>query len=73
MNLTIEIEDVKQKSLEFVALQNGKLVSDVITELIDEFLRSRKIDSDETNYLTRLSQTSFNEWDNEDDAIYDNC
>ncbi len=71
MNLTIEIEDIKQKSLELVALEKGKQITDVIKELIDDYLRQRSIENEQNNFLMKLSESSFNEWDNEEDAIYD--
>jgi hypothetical protein len=71
MNLTIEIEDIKQKSLELVALEKGKQITDVIRELIDDYLRQRSIENEQNNFLMKLSESSFNEWDNEEDAIYD--
>jgi hypothetical protein len=71
MNLTIEIEDIKQKSLELVALEKGKQITDVIKELIDDYLRQRSVENEENNFLMKLSESSFNEWDNEEDAIYD--
>ncbi len=71
MNLTIEIEDIKQKSLELVALEKGKQITDVIKELIDDYLRQRSIENEQNNFLMKLSENSFNEWDNEEDAIYD--
>lgn len=71
MNLTIEIEDIKQKSLELAALEKGKQITDVIKELIDDYLRQRSVESEQNNFLMKLSESSFNEWDNEEDAIYD--
>jgi hypothetical protein len=71
MNLTIEIEDIKQKSLELVALEKGKQITDVIRELIDDYLRQRSVENEQNNFLMKLSESSFNEWDNEEDAIYD--
>jgi hypothetical protein len=71
MNLTIEIEDIKQKSLELVALEKGKQIADVIKELIDDYLRQRSVENEQNNFLMKLSESSFNEWDNEEDAIYD--
>jgi hypothetical protein len=71
MNLTIEIEDIKQKSLELVALEKGKQITDVIKELIDDYLRQRSVENEENSFLMKLSESSFNEWDNEEDAVYD--
>jgi len=67
MTLTLEIEDIKQKSLEKMAMRKGKKVSEFVKEILDDYLAEN-----EENYeIMKLSETSFNEWDNEDDAVYD--
>ncbi len=71
MTLTIEIEDIKRKSLEQIAAQNGKKISEFVIEILDDYLHQKNIETEETNNLMKLSETSFNEWDNEEDAVYD--
>ena len=71
MTLTIEIEDIKQKSLEKIAAQNGKKVSEFVIEILDDYLYFKNTEKEEINGLMKLSETSFNEWDNEEDAVYD--
>lgn len=71
MTLTIEIEDVKQKSLEKIAAQNGKKISEFVKEILDDFLHKNAAENGEINGLMKLSETSFSEWDNEEDAVYD--
>ena len=75
MTLVIEIEHSKQKSLETLAEQNGKQVSEFVKEIVDDYLArqgiAEKEASSETQGLMKLSETSFNEWDNDEDAIYD--
>ncbi len=71
MTLTIEIEDIKKKSLEKIAAQNGKKISEFVTEILDDYLSRNGVESKEINEMMKLSQTSFNEWDNEEDALYD--
>ena len=71
MTLTIEIEDVKQKSLEEIAAGKGKKVSEFIKEILDDYLRRNSSENPETNGLMKLSEASFAEWDNEEDAVYD--
>ena len=71
MTLTIEIEDVKQKSLEEIAAGKGKKVSEFIKEILDDYLRRNSNENPEINGLMKLSETSFDEWDNEEDAVYD--
>jgi len=71
MTLTIEIEDIKQKSLENIAAQNGKKISEFVVEILDNYLHQKNAESQEINGLMKLSETSFNEWDNEEDAVYE--
>lgn len=67
MTLTLEIEDIKQKSLEKMATRKGKKVSEFVKEILDDYLA----ENEENNEIMKLSETSFNEWDNEEDAVYD--
>lgn len=75
MTLTIKIDLPKQKTLEEIAKDKGKNVSEVVSELIDDFLQNQakqKRTEELTNKgLMNLSESSFAEWDNEEDAIYD--
>jgi len=71
MTLIIEIEDVKRKSLENIAAQHDKKINEFVIEILDDYLLRKKIEAEETNGLMNLSETSFNEWDNEEDAAYD--
>ena len=71
MTLTIEMEEIKQKSLEKIAARNGKKVSEFVVEILDDYLSLDNSEKEETNGLMKLSETSFNEWDNEEDAVYD--
>ena len=70
MTLTIEIEDIKRKSLESIAAQNGKKVSEFVVEILDDYLHRKDAEAKEINGFMKLSETSFNDWDNEEDAIY---
>lgn len=71
MTLTIEIEDTKQKSLEKIATEKGKQVGEFVKDILDDYLHRNVAESKETNGLMKLSETSFDEWDNEEDAVYD--
>ena len=71
MTLTIEIEDVKRKSLEQIARQKGKRISEFVSEILDDYLRQNIAESREINNFMKLSETSFSDWDNEEDNIYD--
>lgn len=71
MTLTIEIEAAKQKSLENIAEQKGKKINEFVSEILDDYLRLNLVENKEIKVLMNLSETSFNEWDNEEDAVYD--
>lgn len=71
MTLTIEIEDVKKKSLEEIAAAKGKNVHEVVKDVLDDYLPRNTAEKPETNGLMKLSETSFDEWNNEEDAVYD--
>lgn len=71
MTLTIEIEDTKRKSLEKIATEKGKEVSEFVKDILDDYLHRNVVENTETHNLMKLSETSFNEWDNEEDAVYD--
>lgn len=71
MTLTIEIKDSKQKSLEAMALENGKGVDQFVAEIIDDYLDENNAESRELRRIMMLSEPSFDEWNNEEDAIYD--
>ncbi len=71
MTLTIEIEDRKKKSLESIAARRGKKINEFVAEILDDYLFRQISEADETQNLMRLSETSFAEWDNKEDAVYD--
>lgn len=71
MTLTIEIEELKRKSLESIAAQKGKKVSEFVIEILDDYLHQKEVETKDISSLMKLSETSFNEWDNEEDAVYD--
>lgn len=71
MTLTIEIEELKRKSLESIAAQKGKKVSEFVVEILDDYLHRKEVETKDVSGLMKLSETSFDEWDNEEDAVYD--
>ena len=71
MTLTVEIKDSLQKPLERMATENGKPVGQFVVDIIDDFVGRSFADHRESQAFMKLSETSFSEWDNEEDAIYD--
>jgi len=75
--ISLNIETNQQQFLNTLAIREGKTISDIIIELIDNYIISRdnKIEmmNEKKNItaLMKLSESSFDEWDNEEDDIYD--
>ncbi len=71
MTLTIEIEDSLKKSLEKMATENGRQLGQLVADIIDDYVGRRFAETRELRNFMMLSETSFNEWNNEEDAVYD--
>lgn len=71
MTLTIEIEDKQQESLEKMASEKGKRIDQFVADLIDDYIERSFTENRELTRFMALSETSFNEWNNEEDAVYD--
>jgi hypothetical protein len=71
MTLIIEIEEGKKESLGKIAAENGKKISEFVRDILDEYLRCNRAGAEEISEMMKLSETSFGEWDNEEDAVYD--
>ena len=71
MTLTIEIEEKLQKSLETMASENGKQVHQFVADIIDDYVDRSFSENRELRRLMSLSEESFSEWNNQEDAIYD--
>lgn len=71
MTLIIEIEDVKRQSLENIAARQDKNLDEFVVEILDDYLSRENSEMKEVSGLMSLSKTSFDEWNNEEDAVYD--
>lgn len=75
--MSIRIDDKKRKALKMIAAIEGKNMSSIIGDLIEEYiLNNRKklidrLENEDLQYLMELSENSFSEWDNKEDEIYD--
>jgi len=56
--MSIRIDDKKRRALKVLASAQGKTMGGILSELIDEYID------------LRLSKKSFDEWDNEEDEVY---
>jgi hypothetical protein len=75
--MSIRIKDEERKLLKALASLEGRTMTDVVSELLGEYVRKRQAQltrsgkSAEVRALMKLSESSFAEWDNEEDDIYD--
>ncbi len=75
--MSIRIDDKKQKALKVVASLEGKTIGGLVSELIDDYIVQNKkrlkdlSEKSEIQEIMKASETSFSEWENDDDEIYD--
>jgi predicted DNA-binding protein len=67
--MSIRIDDRKRKAIKAIASLEGKTISGVIEELIDGYIEDKK-NLPGVSEIMRLSESSFMEWDNPEDEIY---
>ena len=71
--ISIRISDEKKKKLKAVASLEGKSMSSLVSELIDDYVEEameRMQDESDLNEIMKVSEPAFSEWDNEEDEIY---
>ncbi len=75
--ISIRIKDEERKLLKALASLEGRTMTAVVSEMLGEYVRKRKAQltrsgaSPEIRAMMRLSESSFDEWNNEEDAVYD--
>ena len=75
--ISIRIDDNKRKLLKVIASAEGRSMTSLVCELLDEYVeRNRSKLSEYTQYrdiqaLMKVSEAAFAEWDNDEDAVYD--
>jgi len=72
--MSIRIDEKKKKRLKAIASLKGKSMSSIVESLIDDYVdRFHQEDeqSDELKKLMKVSEPSFEEWDNDEDSVYD--
>ena len=76
--MSIRIDDKQRKLLKVIASVEGKTMGGIVSSLIEEYIDENKVklagltDSESLSAVAGMSESSFMEWDNEEDAIYDN-
>ena len=74
--MSIRIDDRKKKLLKVIASIEGKTIGALISELIDGYIEQNRkrlyelSESYEMREIMKLSESSFSEWDNNDDEVY---
>ncbi|MBC7475035.1 MAG: hypothetical protein H7263_12140 [Candidatus Sericytochromatia bacterium] len=75
--MSVRVNDDKKKLLKVIASAEGKTISGIVEELIESYIDKNKnkiikfTRNDEQNELMKLSEKTFSEeWDNEEDEIY---
>lgn len=67
--MSIRIDDRRKKAIKAIASLEGKTISGVIEELIDGYIQNTKY-LPGASEIMKLSESSFMEWDNQEDEIY---
>ncbi len=73
--MSIRVDDDKKRKLKAIASIQGKSMSSIIEDLIDDYITefyNRNEENEELKTIMKVSEPSFNEWDNDEDDVYDN-
>lgn len=73
--MSIRVDDDKKRKLKAIASIQGKTMSSIIENLIDEYIAeyySNNEQNEELKSIMKVSEPSFEEWDNDEDDVYDN-
>lgn len=71
--MSIRIPEEKRKQLKVIASLEGKSMSNIVSDLIEEYVveaQERLKDKAELLEIMKASEASFSEWDNEEDEVY---
>ena len=74
--MSIRIDDSKRKALKVIASIEGKTMGGIVSELIENYINENRekikgySEKENLNEIMKLSETSFIEWDNEEDEVY---
>ena len=67
--MSVRIDDNKRKAIKAIASLEGKTISSIVEELIEGYIEEKKEIFSNSDFM-KLSETSFLEWDNQEDEIY---
>ena len=72
--MSIRVDEEKKKKLKAIASLQGKTMSSIVEGLIDQYIEETTSDlekDDEIKSIMKVSEPSFEEWNNDEDKIYD--
>lgn len=75
--MSIRIDDTKRRLLKIMASAEGRSMTDIVGELLDGYIERKKAvlgdytQTPDLHALMKVSEASFAEWDNDEDAVYD--
>ena len=75
--ISIRIDDNKRKLLKVIASAEGRSMTSLVCQLLDEYVERKKAtlggysQDTELQALMKVSEAAFAEWDNEEDRVYD--
>lgn len=73
--MSIRVDDDKKRKLKAIASIQGKTMSSIVENLIDDYIAEfyeKNKESEELKTIMKVSEPSFNEWENDEDDVYDN-
>lgn len=71
--MSIRIPEEKRKQLKAIASLEGKSMSNIVSDLIEEYVTEaseRLQEKGEILEIIKASEGTFSEWDNEEDEVY---
>jgi len=71
--MSVCVDDEKRKKLKAIASLQGRTMSGIVEELIDQYIQEyqkEKKGQGELDELMKVSEPSFSEWDNDEDEVY---
>lgn len=75
--MSIRIDDNKKKTLKVIASIEDKTIGNLVSDLIDDYIKKNRpkfellVYNSDIKSIMKLSEPSFNEWENKEDEIYD--
>tara|TARA_R110002124_G_scaffold221839_1_gene387290 strand:+ start:13338 stop:13571 length:234 start_codon:yes stop_codon:yes gene_type:complete len=71
--MSIRIPEEKRKQLKAIASLEGKSMTNIVSGLIEEYVaeaQDRLQEKAELKEIMKASESSFSEWDNDEDEVY---